>query len=421
MDIWLIQIGEPIPVRKGVRKQRLALLSEALAKSGHQVTRWGSTFDHITKTMLYQRDTDIKLIDNYTVKLIKGCGYEKNVSFRRFFDHALIESRLLRIANKMKRPDLILVATPPHGLAYKIVKFSKKNNIPVIVDIRDQWPDTFIERLPVKFQKFCVFLLSYEFFKLNSAIQNANSVTAMMDDLLTWGLQKAKRSRTTHDKIFYIGTDPVDPVNPSGLSPWLQEVFSNLKGKKVFTFIGTFSNFQHPLIIIEVAKIFKKEKRNDIVFLIGGSGDYFEKAKVQARNLDNVILLGWLQHDEIMAILHISDVGICPLNAHRPFFPNKAFLYLSASMPIIASTPGELEHLIKKHQLGLYFEPNDIEGLYKSVLVLADSSKQSEMRQNVENVFERLFDANIIYQKFSKYIETIANVNCEVNRDNVRK
>lgn len=252
------------------------------------------------------------------------------------------------------------------------------------------------------------YILVYEFYKFKKALFNADSVTAMMDELLHWGLNCSHRKNTTHDKVFYIGTHIADDVDSNDLKPELKNIFADFPGKIVFTFVGTFSNFYNPSIIVEVAKMLEREGRKDVVFVLAGSGDRYDEVKEKTKNIGNVRLTGWLQHEEIMALLKVSDVGICPLNEYRPCFPNKIFIYLSAYLPVISSTPGEFELLMKKHQLGISFDPGDIKGLYDAVIRLTNSQVRVELKKNVTDVFGELFDADKIYKDFAKHVECTA-------------
>lgn len=408
MNIWLVQIGEPIPLSRDVRRQRLSLLCESLCQRGHRVTRWGSAFDHITKKMLFEADTDVPFATNCTMKLIKGLGYRKNISLRRWLDHRAIENKFVETAKKLDQPDVILVATPPHSLAYKVVNFARKRNIPVIVDIRDQWPDVFVERLPKALQKFGKYIFAYEFWKLEKALSGADSVTAMMDELLSWGLRSAHREKTSRDKVFYIGTDRAEKIDLQTIRSEIQSIIGKLSGKIVFTFVGTFNKFYNPTIIVDVARLLEKEGRRDIAFVLAGAGDCYEEVKNKADGLKNLTMTGWLKHPEIMALLGISDVGICPLNEDRPCFPNKAFIYLSAYLPVITSTPGDFERLMNMHRLGIYYTPGDRSGLYRAVVALANKELRMEMRNNVEQQFRERFDAQRIYSDFADHVEEIA-------------
>lgn len=409
MNIWLIQIGEPLPLQNSFRKQRLTMLSEKLAERGHKVVRWGSSFDHISKTMLFNEDTEIQYLPNITIKIIKGLGYKRNISIRRYLDHQVLSRKILNQAKSMPRPDVILVATPPHNVAYSVVKYANKHSIPVIVDIRDQWPDSLFEIIPKYLRPFLKALSYWEFKTLKIALSNANGLTSMQDSLLKWGLDYADRDRSWRDAVFFIGTDKLaNKVNMSNVGEKLKKSILQNRNKFIVVFIGTFNTLQHPLIIVDVAERFLKEKVRNVVFILAGSGDFFKIVKEKAENLSNVILTGWLNQDEIAFLLRYSKVGICPLNKELPFFPNKAFIYLSASLPIISSTPGDLREIIEKYKIGLYYEPRDTNGLYHCIKkVVNDNKLLDEMRENIGKVFGDLFDSETIYDKFVKHIEWV--------------
>ena len=47
--VWLVTIGEPLPVEAGSRALRCRLLARELARRGHDVIWWTSDFDHFAK------------------------------------------------------------------------------------------------------------------------------------------------------------------------------------------------------------------------------------------------------------------------------------------------------------------------------------------------------------------------------------
>ena len=41
------------------------------------------------------------------------------------------------------KPDIIVVSLPTIEFSYEACRYGEKNNVPVIVDVRDLWPDSF--------------------------------------------------------------------------------------------------------------------------------------------------------------------------------------------------------------------------------------------------------------------------------------
>lgn len=124
------------------------IANELIQQGAHSVTLWGSAFDHFSKTWHSKETTTLEVSDRLTVKLIKGIGYKKNISWRRFLDHRIVAKKFKVLAPLCQKPDVMVVSMPPHDLAYEAVRFATKHNIPVIVDIRDPWPDLFLNHVP---------------------------------------------------------------------------------------------------------------------------------------------------------------------------------------------------------------------------------------------------------------------------------
>ena len=166
MLIWLIQTGESHPFQKGARKMRTAMLAEHLHAKGHSVVWWSSNFFHPTKTLLFNDYKEVEIDQNYTIKLIKGLPYTKNISIKRYIHYKLLAKRFRDMANRCILPDIIVTSMPDYNHSYEAVIFGKSHNIPVVVDIQDIWPDIFIKELPKSFRQVAKLLLTSDFIKL---------------------------------------------------------------------------------------------------------------------------------------------------------------------------------------------------------------------------------------------------------------
>ena len=72
-----MKTGEPIPTSQNKdRLMRMGMLAEELNKRGHNVIWFSSTFDHLKKQQLYNKDTIVNFTDNYLIYLIHAMGYK---------------------------------------------------------------------------------------------------------------------------------------------------------------------------------------------------------------------------------------------------------------------------------------------------------------------------------------------------------
>jgi glycosyltransferase involved in cell wall biosynthesis len=408
MNIWLVTIGEPLPVDAETKKMRTSLLADKLLERNHQVTLFVSAFNHFSKKWIYESDVNIKLKENYFLLAITGTGYKKNISLQRFIDHRTIANKFSKIASKLLLPDAIVVSMPPHDLAFAVVAFAKKNNIPVLVDVRDPWPDIFFQSLPSLFRNVARIIFYKSFGMLKYALSNASGLVSVTETMKQWSLMKAGRNENENDKVFYLGHFKQKEIKESERFKILAE---KLKDKFVVFFVGTISpSFHNPLILLSAAK--KLLANENIYFVIAGDGELLEKLKAETENIKNVTLTGWLNREEIEFWLRHAAVGVCPVSKKSDLPTNKAYAYLSAGLPLVSSFDGDLKTLIEKEEVGIYYPPGDTDALVNSILKLyEDKLLRKKYSENAKKVFEKYFDAEIIYESYATYIEDVAKKN----------
>jgi len=420
MNIWLIRTGEFLPLKENVKKMRTAILAEKLIERGHSVLWWASAFDHFKKKWVFKRDTDLKIKKGLRIIALKGLGYKGNISFSRFIDHRIIASKFRKLARKIQRPDIVIASTPPYDLAFQAVRFGRDSNIPVLVDIRDEWPDLFLSVVPEAHRKFFRILLAGEFRLIKKAMRLADGLIAIMESLLHWGLRYAGRSVSLKDKLFYLGSKRTICNNERGKN---LNFLDSIRNRFIIVFIGTFGQNNNPSILIDCAE---KLIDYNICFVLAGDGELFNEIQARSSALPNIILPGWLNQAEMDILLKHSHVGICPAPYIRSAFPNKVFSYLSANLPVILSFHGELKEIIEKYRIGFYSPPSDVDGLVSCIKKLYNERVlYKTMSENACRIFNEKFDADKIYEEYAGHIERIAHnykqEQRKIKKDNVYK
>ncbi|HVN96734.1 MAG TPA: glycosyltransferase family 4 protein [Syntrophorhabdaceae bacterium] len=406
MDVWVVQIAEPTPLSKNSRQMRTGILAEKLMQRGHDVLWWISAFDHLRKEWLFRDDTEVTLKHKLRIKAIKGSGYKKNVSMRRYLDHKLIANKFKRQSGKMPKPDVVIASLPPHDVAYEAAVYARNNHVPIILDVRDTWPDIFLDNVSPGLTKLANAVLRSDFEKTREAMKIASGIVAVSNTFLKWALKYANRDRTVTDKVFYLGAGRSDCILRDASEEY-RILLSTLTDKFVVTFVGTFSSYHNPSIIIKCARTMKQK---DIVFVLAGDGDNSTQIRKGIRELDNVILPGWLDKNQIDLLLSKSHVGLCPTSKDVDLFPNKAFSYLSAGLPIVSAFNGDLKDLLAEYEIGFTYHPGDSEGLARYITILYENSDlYRRMSANAKQVFKEIFDADKIYEEYALHIEGVQN------------
>ncbi|MZG56176.1 glycosyltransferase WbuB, partial [Photobacterium sp. CAIM 1937] len=121
----------------------------------------------------------INVSDNLSMIFLHSeIEYKKNISIKRIINHRQVGVEFFNQSKDKVKPDLIFCAYPTIDLAYEVTKFGKENNIKTIIDIRDLWPDIFVDAIPKPFKPFGSFLLSPLIKKSKYIFSNCDAITA---------------------------------------------------------------------------------------------------------------------------------------------------------------------------------------------------------------------------------------------------
>ena len=149
LTIWIFQTGEPLHLDEGNRRPMRAMnLANSLVESGHKVVLWSSSFFHQEK-IFRQTKFQVNVSVGLTIRLISSPGYNRNIGIPRLWDHLLLANNLARELRAEKTiPDVAFVGFPPIETAAVMVRWLSDHGVPCLIDVKDQWPDLFLDVLP---------------------------------------------------------------------------------------------------------------------------------------------------------------------------------------------------------------------------------------------------------------------------------
>lgn len=411
MKIWFVKIGEPLPTEQGARLLRTGLFAQYLAQKGHTVTWFTETFSHARKKHLYNKSQDI-VCQNVNLCLIKVPGYKKNISLARFKHHSVFASGFLKKARRFsEKPDIIICSLPTIENAFAVCQFARENNIKFCLDIRDSWPDDMVSVVPKCLQiiaKLCLYPL---YRKMSLVCREANFLMACSNSLLNYGLSFASRQKTKNDYLMPLGY-PSSDIFKTDLQKSLR-YWSDLGVKEdhfIICFFGTLSRFRNLKTVIEAIK--QNFSMLPIQLVICGEGDLFEQYKAQAKGISSIIFPGWINAQQIQALMLISNVGLCPYaKGWRNDFPNKYFEYFSAGLPVLSSVLGEIQTFIDDYNLGLTYDPDSISSFSIALKQLYENQdKAKEMGDNALVQFNKRFRQDRVFENAEKFLKTYLQV-----------
>lgn len=406
MKIWVVQTGERLPLSAGTRMMRSGLLAEELAERGHDVTWWASAFDHYARKWVDCEGATRELRKDLLLKLLRGIGYSRNVSVRRFVDHAVVARRFLKQAETEDRPDVIVAALPDYRIAYAAFRFARNHEIPFVLDLRDRWPWDFEELVPAWAVPLLRLALISDYRMAQTLITNADVLITMMESWNDWIKNVGGRFAHPRDAVFYLGAEAPKP-QPLDIRTPTRAALSRCDGRWPILFIGSFTNRSWPQIAIEVEARLRQKRGPSPLFILAGDGDFMpELQRLTAGNPD-IILPGYVNDAEIAALLEVAKVGLVTGNGDFEAMPNKVFTYLSGGVPILSSLSGELDAFLADEGVGLTCRDADalanaIDSLWK------DESSRVAMSSRARNMFYDRYEAKRLYGHYADLVEQIA-------------
>lgn len=412
MKIWNVTIGEPLPIDGNKnRLHRAGLLNSILVQQGHDVTWWASTFEHFSKTHIYGQNTSVAIEPNYRLELLHGCAYHKNVSINRLRNHYQIGREFYHLAKKKEKPDQIFVAFPAIELAYYASKYALENNIPIIVDARDMWPDIFVDVLPVVTRPMAKLVLTPYFRMTKFVFSNATGITGITDGFVNWGLQYASRKNGPNDSSFYLGYPSLKNDPEKVADSWERWLALGLGNDDfIISYIGAVAHNKIDFSPILQAALCYKDDPN-IKFVLAGEGDERQRFmdEVKRLGLKNIIFPGWIDKYQISSLLRKSSLGLVPLKNRKDYkvsIPNKPIEYFANNLPVITSLRGELQDLVVKTGTGVFYE-NASDMVSWIDFFREKQNRLDEMASNCNRLFSQLFESQNVYSRLAEHLTDV--------------
>jgi colanic acid biosynthesis glycosyl transferase WcaI len=340
---------------------------EYLASVGHEVTVWTSMpyypewriHPGYTRKLFFREERN-----GVTIQRSWSWVPQKVTSAKRIlFEASFLASSLLQAVRKNK-PQLLLVVSPPLGLALSAVFLSRWLKIPFVFDVMDLQPDAAADlgMLPGP-----VLPLLYRLEAM--AYRNATLISTV-----TEGMRHKIVAKGTPPRKVVVAPPPADNCLfgvGSAIEGHKFRSEHGLQGKFIAAHSGNMGVKQGLDIVLDAASQLRKQQ--DIVFLLVGDGTM--KSHLQSRaaalELANVRFLPVQQQPELLQALAATDLALIVQQSTVSdiVFPSKTVTLLAAARPVAASVSAnsEIGRVIRQSDGGVVIEPEKAEALAATV------------------------------------------------------
>lgn len=318
------------------------------------------------KNKLYQSEN----IDGIHVIRIWTYIAANKGTIRRILNYVSYMFSAVFVSLFLKKPNLIIATSPQFFCGWAGVIVSRLRHIPFILEIRDIWPESIVA-VGALGNKRLLRILEWLELKMYAAAKHIVTVgKGYKQKLIEKGVQANDITVITNgfDGEFFHPQQPNENIRRH----------YNLNHEFICSYIGTIGMACGLDVVLRAAKLLKNKQRNDIKFLLVGSGAIKARLQQQAleEKLDNIVFVDRQDKHLIPGFLSITDACLVHLKKTELFktvLPSKIFESAAMAKPIILGIEGFAAEFVKQANAGTCIEPENAEQLAQSIENLADN------------------------------------------------
>jgi glycosyltransferase involved in cell wall biosynthesis len=312
-------------------------------------------------------------------------------------------------------PDLIVAALPSLEWAAAAVEYGRSNGVPVIVDIRDRWPDSLLYGLPRLARKAGEFVLRSQRRKAEAICRNANALIGTSNEYLEWGLALAGREKGPQDSVVPEGCEDelveehrlrrtVDALCKRGIDPQ----------HPICLFSGPFDDTYVLETVIDSAGRLRDIGRKQLQFVFCGDGPKRKSIERRSRRLDlkTTHFLGTVDDTTLAAVASIAKIGLCPYAVGAADgLPGQLFEQMSRRLAVVSSLPGEAAKSLARHECGVTYDAGSINALTNAInRLILNSMLLESLRVNSYATWSSDYQAKTLNARLAEHLASMTFV-----------
>ena len=288
----------------------------------------------------------------------------------RAFRYFWCNLRTYQVALKATNIDMVFSnSTPPtqgmlSAMTAKKLSRKYKKKVLFIYNLQDIFPDSLVNT-GMTSEGSLLWKIGRKI--ENYTYKNADKIIVISEGFKRNIMNKGVKADKIEVISNWIDLDSVHPVNRNENK--LIEEFSINPDKFLVVYAGNFGAAQGADIVLKAAE--KLKDVSDIQFVIFGGGAYFEDAKREARELDNVFIHELMPPDRISEVYSLGNVALitCKPGTGNAGMPSKTWSIMACNTPIIASfdTDSDLTDVIRNYGAGECIKPGAVDDLAKEI------------------------------------------------------
>ncbi len=400
-------LSQYYPPEPGAPASRVSHLSEAWAALGHEVevvTGFPNHPQGVVPPEWRGKVTGLEETKGVRVQRNWLLALPNRAIAQRLVAQASYGLTAATLGAARARPCDVVIATHPSiftgwaGLVH-----ARLHRVPFVLEVRDLWPQLFIEMGMIKNPILVKALNAMELALYRSADLIIALTNRFRDRIIEKGIAPERV------KVIHNGVDLTDFQVQPGEAGAVRRAL-NLDDKFVVSYVGTHGVLHRLDLLIDVADHLRGQPRLHFLFV----GDGAERPKLEKlakdRGLVNVTFAGLQPYSAIRGFYAASDLLYVPLRPDRflleNFVPSKIFEILATGRPILGALGGEAAGIVRESGLGRVVTAGNIVEICEAIIDCAANPPSQAARD-----LARLFVTDFSWERLSQeYLGHLSNL-----------
>lgn len=409
--IWLVnKYAMPPQYESRLRTNKFA---HYLQKMGYKVTIFGSSVMHNMDLDLIEDNSKFieRRYDELNFVHIKSCKYNKTAGLNRIWSEIQFHYRLVNIAKKFEKPDVVVATTFPL-FTNPLLNYCKKHGIKYITESLDWWPDDFVDFGLVSAKNP---LMKYLFWRAKKNYVDSDAIVISCKGCHQYFVDKKwdKEQGGPVDlaNVYYINNG----VDLADFNAWKDKYTIDDEDlrleKKLVIYLGSIRYANNVIQLIKAAECLKDHK--DTLFLVYGDGDDREPLikYCQEHQLTNIKFKDkWIDPKYVPFVLSQSYLNIQNYTAHFGKYgvsSSKMFQYMAAGKPIVCNVDIMYSDIVANN-IGVCHDMKDEQDYANAIRSILDLPEKDYMAMcQRAKLAAQEFDYPYLAKEMSDVIESI--------------
>jgi glycosyltransferase involved in cell wall biosynthesis len=379
--------------------------TRALARAGHDVTVVTSYVQHKERTiperyrgrkMVHDVEDGIDVWRTYSTP-----GYGRDLR-SRISNYGTFAWWSALAGMRSHRPDVVVASSPSLPSAAAAATLARARRARFVLEVRDLFPDSAIAMGLLTDRRIIAVSRRLERFSYARADRIVALTEGIRDGIAAQGVPAGKVDLITNGVDLDIGTGAL----PTRAAPVPDDAF-------VAMYVGAHGTYSSLETVLDAADRLRDDPDIRVVLVGGGDRKPALVEEARRRGLPNVAFVDPVPKREVPSWLARADACLLPYQDNPLFagaLPNKAFDYLGAARPIVASAPaGELTRMVERAGCGVAVPPEDGAALADAIRALAgDREGARRMGEQGRAYALEHHDRAALAARFVSVVESVA-------------